>query len=163
MMFIPTMSWGVMLNSQLRLFTWMLNMGMGRFVNIIPSLSTDMCYLELVTQRAWHCLWYFAAWYKFGTFKNGCRCLDSQACEVVPKAKAANCVSHKQLWYDNCCTQGELNLWYALTFIHIDWALPTKGNYDNHHDLNFRKLGQKVVKSKCILRNYWRATLHYSW
>lgn len=30
-------------------------------------------------------------------------------------------------------------------------------------NLNFRKLDQKVVKSKCILRNYWRATLRYSW
>lgn len=46
------------------------------------------------------------AWTEHGKTSNGCWWLACQACKNIPQAKAADSVSNKQLWHDNCCIEG---------------------------------------------------------
>lgn len=62
---------------------------------IMRSVSQNMHFLNI------------AAWVEFGTTENGCWWLAYEACKNVSKNETTNCVSDKQLRYDNFCSKGK--------------------------------------------------------
>lgn len=56
----------------------------------------------------------FAARTEPGKVENGGGWLAYQACKIVSKTEVADCVSDKQLWYDNCCIESKLlSFWFV--------------------------------------------------